>query len=214
MLAWVLAAATGAAAAAVPTGESAATPAELPAPHALRSGIVIGLGLGGALGGASGYPNNATQIGDPNYYSASGWMGGTSQTVFVLGAFTDYLSFGFWFGANSYRNADWRSTGGGGGFRVEVFPLVDLVPALSGLGLLGQAGVGSGRLVSTVPNLPEANGTRAFLGGGAFYEWAFGHVFGGHFAAGPSLEYDAIWSQPFEQHGLVASGRVVFYGGP
>jgi hypothetical protein len=39
-------------------------------------------------------------------------------------------------------------------------------------------------------------------------------VLGGHFGVGPSLEYDAIFSRSFEQHGLVASARFVFYGGP
>ena len=55
---------------------------------------------------------------------------------------------------------------------------------------------------------------QSYLGTGAFYEWSFGSLFGGHFGIGPSVEYDAIWSQPFERHGLVASARIVFYGGP
>jgi len=222
MLPLLLAAATGATgatgagagAASVPTDVSPATAVDLPASHELRSGVVVGLGLGASVGGASGYPNNATEIGDPAYYSASGWMAGTNETLFVMGAFTDYLSFGFWFGHTLYRNGDWRSNGDAGGLRVEAFPLVSLVPSLSGLGFLGQFGIGSGDLMNKTPGLPMAQGTQSFAAGGVFYEWAFGHVLGGHLAAGPSLEYDAIWSQPFEQHGLVATARMVFYGGP
>jgi hypothetical protein len=187
------------------------TPPDLDAPARLRSGLVVGLSLGGGIGGASGYPNAASDIGNPTFHSASGFMAGSSGTFFVMGALSDYLSFGFWLGSTMYRNADWRSNGGGGGLRVEVFPLAHLVP---GLGLLGNFGVGGASLQSTNPARPESNGTQSYLGAGAFYEWSFGHMFGGHFAVGPNLEYDAMWSRPFERHGLIASGRFVFYGGP
>jgi hypothetical protein len=50
---------------------------------------------------------------------------------------------------------------------------------------------------------------------GIFHEWSVGIMRGGaHIGVGPSLEYDAIWSQPFERHGLVGSVRLAFYGGP
>jgi hypothetical protein len=204
---------------AAPTGVDIVAPVNAPAPDVdvparLRSGLVVGLSLGGGVAGASGYPNSSSDIGNPSFYSASGFMGGTSGTAFVMGALTDYLSFGFWFGSGTFQNADWHSSGGGGGLRVETFPLIRLYPRLSGLGLLGNFGVGTAKLTSKNPAVPEANGTQSYLGAGAFYEWAFGSLFGGHFAFGPSLEYDAIFSRPFERHGLVASARIVFYGGP
>jgi hypothetical protein len=213
MLPLFLAAATGAAAAAVPTGDTVSA-VDLSAPHDLRKGLVVGLSLGGGVGGASGYPNNITQIGDPDYYSASGWLPGSNETLFVMGALTDYFSFGFWFGHSLYRNGDWRSNGDGLGLRIETFPLAVVYPRLSGLGLMAEFGLGSGNLVSSLPNAPTAGGTQSIAGVGAFYEWAFGHVLGGHFAVGPSLEFDAIWSQPFEQHGLVGSLRFAFYQKP
>ena len=80
--------------------------------------------------------------------------------------------------------------------------------------MLANVGIGSGKLTASAPGYPQAGGTQSYGGIGIFHEWAFGHFIGGHFAAGPALEFDAIWSQPFEQHGLVASGRLVFYGGP
>ncbi|HEY1695370.1 MAG TPA: hypothetical protein VGG39_24545 [Polyangiaceae bacterium] len=209
----LLAAASQAAAAAVPVGD--VTPVtELPSAHAYRSGVVVGFSYGGGLGGASGYPNNAQDIGNQADYSASGVMGGTYGSLFVMGAFSDYVSFGFWFGHSSFQNADFRSSGDGGGLRVEAFPLVGLVPPLHGLGVLGVFGVGSGHLDPKPAGLPGSSGTQSFVGAGPFYEWSFAHVLGGHLGAGPSLEYDAIFSRPFESHGLVASLRLVFYGGP
>lgn len=213
MLPLVFAAASQAAAAAVPTGD--VTPVtELASSHAYRSGVVVGFAFGAGLAGASGYPNDSLKIGDPSYYAASGLMGGSSGSFFVMGALSDYVSFGFWFGRGTFHNGDWRSSGSGGGFRLEGFPLVGLVPKLQGLGLLAQLGIGGGSLSATAPGVSGSDGTQSFAGAGAFYEWSFGHVLGGHLAAGPSVEYDAIWSRSFEQHGLVASARFVFYGGP
>jgi hypothetical protein len=208
-----VAASVGAGATAVPTGD--VTPvSDLPAARQYRSGVVVGLAFGGGLAGASGYPNNALQIGDPAFYSASGMMAGTNGSVFVLGALSDYVSVGFFFSHASFRNGDWRSASDRGGFRLELFPLVSLVPALQGLGALAQVGVGGGSLSAVAPGLPGADGTQSFAAAGVLYEWAFAHVLGGHFGAGPTLEYDAIWTPSFEQHGLVASLRFVFYGGP
>jgi hypothetical protein len=209
----VFAAASQAAAVGVPQGD--VTPInQLPADHKYRSGIVLALSLGAGLGSASGYPNNSQDIGNPAYYSAGGLMGGVYGQFFVMGALSDYLSFGFWFGHTQLRNADWTSNGNGGGFRIECFPLVGLFPSLQGLGILANLGIGSGTLVSTNPQLPEANGTQSFGGVGLFHEWSFASGRFGHFAFGPALELDAIWSQPFEQHGLVASARLAYYGGP
>jgi hypothetical protein len=196
----------------VPTGNPVV---DLPTPHAYRSGLVVGLSEGIAIGGASGYPNDSQDIGDPAYYSASGLAGGTVGSLFVMGALSDYLSFGFWLGNMSLKNSDWQAVGAGVGFRIEAFPLVGWVPWLHGLGVLANLGLGTGTLTSTNPDLPQAGGTQSFGGVGIFHEWAFGKLFGlGHFAAGPAAEVDAVWSQPYEVHGVVASARLVFYGGP
>jgi len=215
LAAWplLLAPTTSAAAAALPLGQGP-TATEPEAPHRLRSGVVIGLAAGAGAVGASGYPNDLNKIGDPNFYSAGGWMAGTSESVLLLGALTDYLNFGFWYTHESAENKDWRSLGNGGGLRVELFPLVDLAPRVAGLGFLGQFGLGSGFLQSKTLDVPRAGGTQSFIATGALYEWPFGHVLGGHLGAGPTIEYHAIWSQAFERHGLLASVRLVFYGGP
>jgi hypothetical protein len=213
MLPLVFAAASQASAAAVVTGD--VTPVtDLATAHEHRSGIVVGLAFGGGLAGASGYPNNALEIGDPAFYSASGMMAGTNGSLFVLGALSDYISVGFFFGHSAFRNGDWQSSSNRGGLRLEAFPLVSLVPMLQGLGALAQFGVGGGSLSAVAPGVAGADGTQSFAGAGVLYEWSFAHLLGGHLGAGPSIEYDAVWSPSFEQHGLVASVRFVFYGGP
>ena len=198
---------------AIPLGESVTPATELPSAHAFRSGLVLGLSLGAGIGGASGYPNNSSDIGNPADYSASGWMPGTTESIFAMGALNDYVSFGFLFGHGLFKSDSYYANGDAVGFRIEGFPLVGLVPRLQGLGLLAQFGVGTGNLVSKAPGMPEAQGTQSFGGAGAFYEWSLGKKGGPHLGLGPSLEYDAIWSRPFESHGLVGSLRVAFYGG-
>jgi hypothetical protein len=179
-----------------------------------RSGVVVGGSVGVGLGQAAGYPNNVQDIGNPQKHSASGWLPGTSETLFVLGALTDYLSFGFWYSTAAFQDSDQHSSRWGVGLRVETFPLVRLYPRLEGLGGFASFGLGGGNLTTAQPGVPQAEGTQSFIGLGTFYEWAIGHVLGGHFAFGPSVEYDAVWSRPFEHNGLLASARVVFYGGP
>jgi hypothetical protein len=206
-------AAPAAAATAVPIGPPPES-AEMSEPAKVRTGVAAGFTLGGGIAGASGYPNDVTKIGDPNHYSASGAMFGVSETILLMGAISDYLNFGFWYSHAPYQNGDWHSSGNAGGLRVEVFPLLRWYPRLAGLGVFGQFGVGGGNLVSKTPGRDEAQGTQSFLAAGAFYEWSFGRFLGGHFAAGPGAEYDAIWSLPFERHAAVATARLVFYGGP
>jgi len=194
-------------------GEATAT-TDFEGPPKHRTGIALGLSLGFGVGAATGYPNNSEEIGTPADYSASGTMLGSGSTLLIMGALADYLNFGLWFGRTAFKGESWRSSGGGAGLRVELFPLTTLYPSLDGLGIFGQFGLGSANLTSTVPGVLEASGTQSFAATGLFYEWSVTKVFGGHFGLGPALEYDAIWSLPFERHDLLAALRVVFYGGP
>lgn len=200
------------AAAAAPTGDRTESVTEPQHPPRYRTGVVVGLSLGIGAGRGAGYPNNSQDIGNPAYHSASGWMLGTGANLMIMGAIADYLNFGFVFSEDAFRTSSQRAVQSALGLRVEGFPLVLLYPRLAGLGLLAQFGLGIGRL--TTPGEPQAAGTQSYIGTGAFYEWAFGHFLGGHFGAGPGFEYDAMFSRPYQQNGLVAFGRIVFYGGP
>jgi len=182
-------------------------------PPQRRAGVVIGGSIGAGLAGASGYPNNATRIDDPAYYASSGLLTGTGGSIFVLGALADYVNFGFWFGTQSASSSDWKSRGIAGGFRVEAFPLVSLFPKLADLSLFSHFGVGGATLDATRGQYPGADGVQSFLGVGAFYEWCLGKFLGGHFAAGPSIEYDAIFSRSIDRRGMLLGARVVWYGG-
>jgi hypothetical protein len=198
--------------AAVPQDE-ASLGASYPVTPKKRDGFVIGTAIGVSLVGASGYPNDSTKIGDPNYYGASGVMVGSQEQLFLMGALADYLNFGFWVGGSIAQNGDWRSRGTAGGFRVEAFPLFKLVPQLSDLGVLAQFGIGGATLDAKRGPYPGADGVQSMIGVGVFYEWSIAKLLGGHAAIGPSFEYDTIFSRSIDRDGAVASVRLVWYGG-
>jgi hypothetical protein len=180
-------------------------------PRLLRNGFVVGLTLGGGVARGTGYPNSSDDIGHTDY-QASGWLPGPSGTLLVMGAIADTINFGFWYGQGTFKAHGDQAKQDGAGVRVEVFPLAFLYPPLGGLAAFSQFGIGTASL--TTPGAPKAGGTQSFIGVGVFYEWALGHVLGGHFGLGPSIEYDAVFTQPYDQNGLVASLRAVWYGGP
>ena len=198
-------------------GQSAGEKAEQAAEDCLprrRSGVVLSLTLGLGIASSSGYPNNASLIGTRADYSSSPIMAGGGFTFNLMGALTDWVSFGIWFGSETFQSKNWKSTGGGGGFRVEAFPLDKIYPRLDGLGVFGNFGLGGADLRVTAPgNFPSADGVQSFIGVGALYEWKIGRALGGHFSLGPSLEYDAMYSQALERHGALLGARLAFYGG-
>jgi hypothetical protein len=178
-----------------------------------RSGLVVSVVLGFGVAGASGYPNNYSQIGDPNYYSSSNLMLGTGSALFIGGALADWINFGFWFGSQRFHSRDWQSTGSGGGFRVEVFPLFALYPTLKNLAVEAQFGLGGTSLQALGGDYPKASGTQSFIGIGSFYEFTLFHALGGHGVLGPELEYDNVYSTAIARGSGILGLRFAFYGG-
>jgi hypothetical protein len=206
------------------TGAAGEAPPSAPAPDVAedptlrktvavrRAGVVLGFATGAGFAGASGYPNNARLIGNPAFYSESPLLVGGSTTFFLMGALTDYLSFGPMVSTASFANDTWTSKGIGVGFRAEAFPLLALVPPLADLAIYGEAGVGSIEL-QRKGDYPSADGTQSFLGMGVHKEFRFFRFLGGHVAGGPFVEYDAIFSTSAERHWLSIGARFAWYGG-
>ena len=177
-----------------------------------RAGVVIGVAPGIAFAGASGYPNNARLVGNPDFYSESPLLVGTSTTFFLMGALTDYVSFGPMVNVARFESENWKSTGLGVGFRVEAFPLVKLFPMLADSAVYGQAGIGSTELQAK-GNYPSADGTQSFAGIGLHHEFRFFGMLGGHVSGGPYVEYDAIFATSAERHWASVGFRLAWYGG-
>lgn len=191
---------------------SADDPTLVPVVHERRKGLVLGGSGGVAFGGSSGYPNNPRLLDDPDYYSSSPLLVGWGASAFLLGALTDWLSVGPTFTIATFDSARWKSTGWGAGLRVETYPLLKLVPALADTSVYAQLGVGAAELRAKGP-YPTSDGTQSFFGFGLHHEWRLVRLLGGHAAAGPYVEYDAIRAPSIDRDWLSAGLRVVWYGG-
>ncbi|MDB4940900.1 MAG: hypothetical protein JWP97_434 [Labilithrix sp.] len=178
-----------------------------------RAGLVVGVAPGVAFAGASGYPNDAVLVGNPAFYSQSPLLVGHSTSYFLMGSFTDFVSFGPVVNVALFESVAWKSTGLGIGFRAETFPLLHLYPRLADLSLYGQAGVGVTELRLKSGAYPSADGTQSYAAIGVHHEWRVFQAGGGHFAAGPYAEYDAIFATSAERHWAAVGLRVAWYGG-
>jgi hypothetical protein len=182
-----------------------------------RNGLVLGAAGGVGFAGARGYPNNVRLQGDPAYYSESPLLVGWSTSYFLMGALTDYLSFGPLVNIATFDTPRWKSTGWALGFRGEVFPLIGLARKvgmdwLADTAAYAQLGFGTTELRAKGP-YPTADGAQSFIGLGVHQEFRLFRMLGGHAAAGPHLEYDVIRADAVERHWLTAGLRVAWYGG-
>lgn len=177
-----------------------------------RNGVVLGFSHGLSFMGSSGYTNSPRLIGNADYYSSTPLMIGQATSIFLMGAFTDYVSFGPMISWANFENDAWRSTGFGVGFRVEAFPLLRILPALADTSVYSQLGIGSTQLRAK-GNYPDADGTQSFIGVGVHHEFRLARLTAGHLALGPQVEYDVITAPSIERHWLTVGLRVAWYGG-
>jgi hypothetical protein len=198
---------------AAPTIAPGKTDPDAPKPER-RSGLVVGVTGVLASGTAAGYPNQASQIGDPTYYGAGGVMAGGGVNAFVMGSLADVFNFGLFFSYTLLANSDWNSTGLGGGFRIEAFPFFRLVPKLRDLGFMAQFGIGSGDLNAEHGAYPGASGVQSFISVGVFHEWTIAKPKHGRLTVAPSFEYDYIGARSIDRHAAGLGLRVAFYSGP
>jgi hypothetical protein len=184
-----------------------------PVTHERRAGLVLGIAPGIGFAGASGYPNDVKFIGNRDYYSSSPVLVGISTSFFLMGALTDYFSFGPMVNVATFSNDTWKSTGFGVGFRAEVFPLLVLAPTFADTSVYSQLGFGSTTL-HLKGTSTDTDGSRTFLGIGVHHEFrAFRKFLGGQATFGPFVEYNVISSQATERHWLSIGLRVAWYGG-
>ena len=185
-------------------------PAQKPAENE-RGGFVLGLTGGFAMGTASGYPNDLQKLDNPTFHSDGGFMVGESSGFMMMGAFARELNFGIWLNQSFTSSSAGKSNAYGGGFRVEVFPIGWLVPALRDLVFIGQFGIGGGNLTGAAPEAAE--GVQSYVGAGAFYEWMFAHPGKTRWVVGPSVEYQLVTSRPFDRPNVVFGLRFALYTG-
>ena len=180
------------------------------APQSHRSGPLLGLSLGMGAARFGGYPNDASKVDDDRYYSSVGLRPGVVANVLLMAALTDYLNVGLWFGFGGFRSKDDAGKTGGGGLRVEGYPLTWVSPKFRNLGFFGQFGVGSGSLKQK--DVVTTEGTQSFFSFGSYYEFELVRQPGGLVMMGPEASLQFIDSATFKSQAFIVSLRFAFYG--
>ena len=74
-----------------------------------RAGVALGFSLGAGFAGASGYPNDVKLIGNPDYYNQTSLLVGPATTIFLMGAFSDYVSVGPMVNFGTFQNKTYKT---------------------------------------------------------------------------------------------------------
>jgi hypothetical protein len=173
-----------------------------------RSGFAASAGLGMGLGSVTGYPLALSKQNNPLYESSTGAAFGSSWSIWIGGALRDWFTFGL--GTSSFGASSGKLKAKGGAFilHVEAFPLWSLGGHLRDLSAFAEFGAGG----LTVEGGPEKadGGLVSVLGFGLSYE-AFRW---GHFALGPVVASNYLYSDSITAYGVFGGLRSTFYGGP
>jgi hypothetical protein len=179
------------------------------APAERRSGFSFGLSGGLAVGSASGFPNDVSKIGLPEFEAETGFGASTGGALWLGGALADWLTVGIGTFGGGVSGNGLSATGGAFHARVEAFPLFYRGGAWKDAGVLFTAGLGGYTVKRGTETVAEGEGTSA-VGLGVFFEpWRFWQ-----FSTGPQVEYGHQFSRSLSAHTLVIGWRTAFYGGP
>lgn len=174
-----------------------------------RGDFTLGASAGLLVGNATGYPNEVGKIDNSAYVADPGPGVGYHYTVWLGGALRDWFTFALGLDGLSYQRRGMDVAGTGFVFRVEVFPLFDAFPQGRDLGLYGSVGLG-GLTIKEGSETRADGGAMSLVGLGAFYE----PLRFGSFSAGPTVEYQQLFSQTVNMQSATAGMRLAFYAAP
>lgn len=178
-------------------------------PATRRSDFAIGFGGGLLAGDARGYPNEIDKLDNPAYFADTGLGAGTGGSLWFGGALKDWFTVGLGFSGGSFTGRGLKASGGAFILHIETFPLFYRGGVWRDLGLFADFGAGS-LSVKRGNDTVVAGGSMSVVGLGALWEvWHFGH-----FAAGPILEVQRLFSPSATQDSALGGMRIAYYGGP
>jgi hypothetical protein len=179
------------------------------APALRREGLWFGLSAGLAVASASGYRNDVTEIGLPEFEASTGAAASGGGAAWLGGSLVDWLNVGVGLQSVSFKGNGLEASGFGLNVRVEAFPLFYRGGPWQDLGLSLLAGTGGVDVQRAGDTVAQGEAT-SLVGAGVFFEpWRFWH-----FSTGPDLSYTHQFSRSMSAHLLVVGWRLAFYGGP
>jgi hypothetical protein len=175
-----------------------------------RSDFAFGANFAGGFGIGSGYPNDVAKIGVDRYHASTGPGGGTTTTLWLGAALSDWLVFGLGFSGGTFAGAGTLSQGGAIVVHVEGFPLFYRGGAFHDLALVGDFGVG-GRTIKHASVTTADGGAASFIAVGLLYEPI---RLGSPFNGGPILQVAQQFSDSIEATMVTLGFQVAYYAGP
>lgn len=176
-----------------------------------RSGFVVGLALGTGVTAFSGYPNDSRKIGLASHYTETGASIGSSFSIWIGGALSDWFTFGLGFtGGSMPFLGDQKATASGIIFHIDAYPLFPRGGHWRDLGITFNAGTGSAMVTPKDSDKKLIDsGSGSLLSGGPFYEgfklWKT--------RGGPFVEASYMWSDSVRRPGLFFGWRTALYTG-
>lgn len=194
-------------------GADVATPPPDPnawqkAPPTRRGGFAMGMALGFGVAGISGYPADVKKAGYAAYYATTDARPAPNLSVWVGGALSDWLNFGFGVtGGLLLATGDNTTQSFAGMFHIEAFPLFYVSDKLRDLGLMFDAGSGIARLIDPKDRKLVDSTAASMVGGGVFWEpIQFWRIRGGPFLVG-----NYMWSGTAQRPAVYAGWRMSLY---
>lgn len=198
--------------AAAPESSADANPASWEtAPATRRGGFTAGVLTGLSFGSVVGYPNDFSKIDQAPFRSATSGVG-SSFTLYLGGALTDWFTFGFGLSRTSYGSSQLVTGSTAYLFHIEAFPLFSRGGRWRDLALFADVGTGTATIQRRSDKAEFSSSGSLSIGGlGAFWEpWRLA----GHLAFGPYASWHYEESNPMARHFGELGLRGAFYGGP
>ena len=179
--------------------------------HERRGDFTIGVSAGLGFGASNGFPNDSKKIGRSEYYTESGLGFASGSSIWVGGAFADWMSFGVGMGFSTILTGGTRTQAPAALFHTDVYPLYPLGGAFRDLGGMFQVGLGFPTTESTDDDAVLIDGAgSSYIFAGAFWEgfsaWKL--------RMGPFAGVHYLWSESIRRPAALIGFRTALFSSP
>lgn len=176
-----------------------------------RGGFSVGLAAAAGLGAANGFPGDSKKIGRERYYTESGLGFAPSSSLWIGGAFVDWLTFGIGGGFSTVIAESSRTPSPLLLFHTDVYPFYALGGQFRNVGAMTEFGLGFAETKDTETEEVLIDGPGAsYVFAGAFWEG----IEAWKLKMGPYTGFHYLFSQTIRRPVLAVGFRISLYTSP